>query len=163
CTFYYLLAGKVPFKGATLAETLVKHHKDEAPPLDNRPDIPPQLWLVVKKLLAKKPEERYQTPADLILALTPFNRRAVPASNPTLPVAGLIPAGQIERKASPSATDIFADVNQDATSRWAMKRRKRRMVRTMAFSLFLAGGVGAALVFWPDIQHIFHKFFGGAP
>src|SRR6516225_7543682 len=71
CTFYYLLAGKVPFRGNNISDTLVKHQVEEAPSLEGRADIPPQLWLVVKKLLAKKPEDRYQTPADLITALAP--------------------------------------------------------------------------------------------
>ncbi|OAI55138.1 hypothetical protein AYO44_00030 [Planctomycetaceae bacterium SCGC AG-212-F19] len=165
CTFYYLLAGKVPYRGATIAETLVKHQTEEPAALDARPDIPPQLWLVVKKLLAKKPEDRYQTPADLILALSPFNRRVVPTSNPKLPIAPILPAGQIERKASPSTADIFSDITNSSAppSRWAMKRRKRRMYRTMIASLFLAGGLGAALVFWPDVQQLVKKFFGSAP
>jgi serine/threonine protein kinase len=156
CTFYYLLAGKVPIRGLTVAETLVKHQIEEPPPLDMvRPDMPPQLWLVVKKLMAKKAEDRYQTPADLILALSPFNRRgAVPASAPKLPVAPLMPAGAPERKVSPSTVDMFADMTNTAapSSRWASKRRRRRTVQLALASVVLAAAVGAGLVFWPDLQ-----------
>src|SRR5262249_21834799 len=75
CTFYYLLCGNAPFKGANVAEVLVKHQVEPPAPLDQvRPDVPPQLWLVVKRLMAKKPEDRYQTPADLLVGLAPFTR-----------------------------------------------------------------------------------------
>src|SRR5262249_56356637 len=56
CTFYYLLAGRVPFSGATVGEVLLKHQSDEAGPLEKvRPEMPLQLGLVVKRLMAKKP------------------------------------------------------------------------------------------------------------
>src|SRR5262249_50990849 len=71
CTFYYLLTGQPPFSGMTLAEKLVKHQQAEPPRLEDfRTDLPPALISVVRKMLAKRPEDRYQTPAEVAQFLT---------------------------------------------------------------------------------------------
>ncbi len=45
----------------------------EARPLPEvRPDVPAEAWAVVAKMLAKKPDERYQTPKEVEQALRPF-------------------------------------------------------------------------------------------
>ncbi len=42
------------------------------------PSLPKELSDVVAKMLAKKPGERYQTPAEVISALTPFMVNSAP-------------------------------------------------------------------------------------
>ncbi len=74
CTLYFLLTGRPPFPGRNLAVKLVQHQLEEPVPVEQlRPDVPPELVAVVRKLLAKRPAERYQTPADLahVLAALP--------------------------------------------------------------------------------------------
>jgi len=73
CTLYYLLAGRVPFPGGTTLEKLVRHSTTEPPPIEQlRPDISPPVLAILRRLLAKKPEQRFQTPADLAATLAPF-------------------------------------------------------------------------------------------
>jgi serine/threonine-protein kinase len=73
CTFYYLLSGKVPFPGGTSVEKLVRHGTEKATPLAKlRPDLPPAILAIVEKLMAKLPQERFQTPIELANALQPF-------------------------------------------------------------------------------------------
>lgn len=70
CTFYFALAGRAPFAGETAMEKLVKHLMDEAEPLENvRPNVPPGVAGIVRKLMAKDPAERPQTPAELVRLL----------------------------------------------------------------------------------------------
>lgn len=70
CTLYYLLAGRPPFKGSSLGEKLVKHQTHEPEPIErHRPDVPEAVAQIVHKLLAKRPEERMQTPAELAQSL----------------------------------------------------------------------------------------------
>src|ERR1700719_3572450 len=70
CTFYYLLTGRVPFPSGTLLQKLNKHQNQEAPAVQAiRPDVPPSVAVVIRKLLAKKPEDRYQTPAEVAVAV----------------------------------------------------------------------------------------------
>src|SRR5205085_2078891 len=73
CTFYHVLTGRDPFEGSTLPEIVFKHSLDEAAPLANfRGDVPPGVQAIVRRLMAKRPEDRYQTPSELAEALQPF-------------------------------------------------------------------------------------------
>src|SRR5262249_41830181 len=70
CTFYYLLTGRVPFPGGSPMEKLVRHSTELPTPIGQlRPAVPPAVAAVVQRLMAKKPEERFQTPAELAEAL----------------------------------------------------------------------------------------------
>jgi WD40 repeat protein/serine/threonine protein kinase len=70
CTLYYLLTGRVPFAGRSVIETLdMQRWQTPRPIVRYRAEVPAGLADVVVKLMAKKPEERYQTPAALIEAL----------------------------------------------------------------------------------------------
>jgi serine/threonine-protein kinase len=67
CTFYHMLAGQPPFPEGGLTERLYKHI--EAEPTDVRdfnPEIPFGLTKILKRMLAKKPIDRYQTPAEIL-------------------------------------------------------------------------------------------------
>jgi hypothetical protein len=71
CTLYFLLTGQVPFPGGTGTEKLLQHHMEEARPVEQlRPEVPLGLATVVRKLMAKRPDDRYQTPAELVAALS---------------------------------------------------------------------------------------------
>lgn len=67
CTFYHMLAGQPPFVVGGLGERLMSHMND-APPdvLEYNPDVPPSYVRILKKMLAKNPDDRYQTPAALL-------------------------------------------------------------------------------------------------
>ncbi|MBL8798258.1 MAG: serine/threonine protein kinase, partial [Planctomycetia bacterium] len=73
CAFYYLLTGQPPFPGGSLLQKLLKHREADPKPLtDFRIDVPPALPGVVLKMMAKKPEDRFRTPASLAAALAPL-------------------------------------------------------------------------------------------
>lgn len=72
-TFYYLLAGRAPYERGTITEKLLAHQlKDPDPITSLRPDIPPALVAVLKKMMAKKTVHRYQTPIAVAEALAPW-------------------------------------------------------------------------------------------
>ncbi len=59
---YELLTGKTPFDGETPVEIAMKHLSTAPqPPSKLRPDIPPELDMVVLRALAKNPDDRYQS------------------------------------------------------------------------------------------------------
>jgi eukaryotic-like serine/threonine-protein kinase len=75
CTLYHLLTGQVPFPGVTLAEIILQHQLEDPAPIDKwRPGIPPEVQAILRKLMAKRPEDRYQGPAEVVEALAPFAR-----------------------------------------------------------------------------------------
>jgi eukaryotic-like serine/threonine-protein kinase len=70
-TCYHMLAGEPPFRGQTPFEVALQHVQEVPKPLlEIRPDLPPELGAVVHKMMAKKPEDRYQTAREIIRDLT---------------------------------------------------------------------------------------------
>jgi hypothetical protein len=71
-TFFALVTGKPPFEGNT-TQKLLQHQLKPAPALSSLdPTFPTALSAVVAKMLAKKPADRHQTPAEVIAALAPW-------------------------------------------------------------------------------------------
>src|SRR5262245_58638798 len=65
-TFYHALTGSLPFTADEPMEWVHCHiARKPAPPTVRREDVPAQLAVIVMKLLAKTPEERYQTAAGV--------------------------------------------------------------------------------------------------
>ncbi|HMF19518.1 MAG TPA: serine/threonine-protein kinase, partial [Gemmataceae bacterium] len=70
CTLCFLLTGRVPFPGGTMTEKLLRHQDEVPPPVESlRPEVSTSVGAVVQKLLAKDPDDRFQTPAELADAL----------------------------------------------------------------------------------------------
>ncbi len=70
CTLFHMLAGHPPFPKGTMAEKLVQHIQAEPPDICKiNPAVPRSLALILKKMLAKRRRDRYQTPAELIADL----------------------------------------------------------------------------------------------
>ena len=66
-TSYHMLAGRPPFDGDTALAVAIQHLKTDPERLETqRPDLPEGLCRIVHKLLAKKPEDRYQKAVDLL-------------------------------------------------------------------------------------------------
>ena len=70
CAWYYALTGRPPFRCATAMETVLKQIEEEPAPVESlRPDLSATTRDIVKRLLAKQPSMRYQTPQELIDAI----------------------------------------------------------------------------------------------
>jgi serine/threonine protein kinase len=77
CTLHYLLAGRPPFEGESLTEKLLAHQTQSPGALsDARADVAPELAAVVRRMLAKDPADRYQTPGEVAQTLAPFVQNA---------------------------------------------------------------------------------------
>ena len=86
CTLFYMLTGQPPFPEGTVLQKLLSHSSEEPPDvLTYRPELPGDIAAVVKKLLAKLPEQRFQSPRDLIgellLLADRLNLTAITASS----------------------------------------------------------------------------------
>jgi eukaryotic-like serine/threonine-protein kinase len=78
-TFYYCLTGRSPFSEGTVAQKLIWHQTRQPKPIKSfRTDVPDGLLAILDKMMAKQPEDRYQTPGELVEALEPFTRTPIP-------------------------------------------------------------------------------------
>jgi eukaryotic-like serine/threonine-protein kinase len=67
CMLYTFLAGKPPFEGETYVELFEAKEKGKFPPARKFNDtVPERLDLILDKMMAKRPEHRYQSCAELI-------------------------------------------------------------------------------------------------
>jgi CheY-like chemotaxis protein/predicted Ser/Thr protein kinase len=72
-TFYHALSGAPPFAGHSVLDIFRQHVSVPPIPLEERrPDIPARLSDIIDKMLAKEPENRFQTYCDIIKALDPL-------------------------------------------------------------------------------------------
>jgi len=81
-TLWYLITGKAAYGGETLMAKLIAHREAPIPSLQAECDnVSPELDAVFEKMVAKKPEERYQTMSEVITALTSFGDSSSPSLN----------------------------------------------------------------------------------
>jgi serine/threonine protein kinase len=82
CTLYFALTGRQPFPGGTPQEKIQCHRSKEPVPVEElKPDIPAGFVTVVRKMMAKRPEERFPSAGELLVEL-----RKWAANEPVLPM-----------------------------------------------------------------------------
>jgi serine/threonine protein kinase len=96
CTLYYLLAGQVPFPLGTVTEKLLHHQLDEPEPVEEvrrsqllARGVDPRevkylssrVGELVRQLMAKRPQDRLQTPMELVEVITDLLSPAKLAAN----------------------------------------------------------------------------------
>ncbi len=79
-TLFHMICGKAPYTGHSAYEVMVKHVSAPLPsPLKYVPDLPRAVCDVMRKMMARDPEDRYQSYDELIADL-----RALLAGEPVL-------------------------------------------------------------------------------
>src|SRR5262249_21693528 len=112
CTLYVLLTGNVPYPAETPLLKILAHRDRPLPSIRKaRPDVSPELAAVLARMMAKKPQDRYQTPAEVAAALTPF--------------VGQVPNFPAKK----------------ASWQLAPRHRRLRLAASLLAALLLAGGV----------------------
>jgi serine/threonine protein kinase len=70
CTLYFALTGKPPFAGGTPLEKIQRHRSEEPTPIPQlNPNVHPAFIGLVRKMMARRPEQRFASAADLQEAL----------------------------------------------------------------------------------------------
>jgi serine/threonine protein kinase len=137
CTLYFLLTGRVPFPGGNLAEKLLKHQLAEPVPVETlRPGVPEEVAAVVRKLMAKKPADRFQTPAELAAELARRTRGGHWASDGMTTDRTFAATPQVAMHVTPEPfTQTLPEI----------RRRKRTEAEKHRWLLLNAGGGGILL------------------
>jgi serine/threonine-protein kinase len=136
CTLYYLLTAAVPFPEDTLAQKIAGHLGRDPTPIDfRRPDVPTSVLGVVRKLMAKRVVDRYQTPAEVAEALAELARGLPNASSAKLPPqssSDTLGSGQVTEKRTPT---------------WSGRARAgQRTPMLVALGIVLALGIGSCMI-----------------
>lgn len=70
CTLFFLLTGRAPFAEGNYAQRLLRHQSAAPPSLRAlRGEVPASLEALVQRMLAKRPEDRFQDPGQVASAL----------------------------------------------------------------------------------------------
>ena len=93
-TYYHMLTGEPPFRADTALALALKHVRDQPLSLRvRRPDIPEELDRLVLKLLEKRPEDRHQSAAEMLVDLARVRQLIAPVASSLLgEVSGIAPA-----------------------------------------------------------------------
>jgi serine/threonine-protein kinase len=68
--FFEMMAGEPPYTKGRALDIILQHTKGEIPSLcERRPELPEEVDLFVQKAMARVPDDRFQTPAEYILAV----------------------------------------------------------------------------------------------
>lgn len=67
CTLFYMLSGRPPFPEGTVLQKLLRHQGDTPPDIrEFRPELPEEISLLMRKMMAKDPNRRFRS-ATLLL------------------------------------------------------------------------------------------------
>lgn len=112
-TAYFLLTGKPPFGDGSTTQKLLAHQLKEPTPIrEQRPEVPQELIDVLAVMMRKDPDQRYQTPADVVAALDPWAQVALPPP-PPYEMPRLCPALQV---GTPGSTTSSVRLNKQMLS-----------------------------------------------
>jgi len=96
---YLWIAGRLPFEGEDALAVVSQHiHAPVVPPRTFRPDLPAGLEAIVLRLLAKRPEERFATAADVRTALSAVGSPAAAHAPAHVAIEGLARGRLVARR-----------------------------------------------------------------
>ncbi|MCA9062785.1 MAG: protein kinase [Planctomycetaceae bacterium] len=155
CTFYFLLTGKPPFPEGTVLQKLMAHRDGSPAPVKSlRPDVPEPVAAIVQRMMARKPEDRFQTPAEVVAAIEAVARqrkqaKAATTSSETIertsqeqtPSAGAGETVKSEANAKQHPTpEVFLSPPPiQVDTRPSLRTRSRKSQRPLPRWLFPAG------------------------
>ncbi len=153
-TFYYLLTGRTPFGGESIADKLLAHQLRQPTPIEQiAPDVPSELRAIVPKMMAKQAENRFQSAGEVLSALSRWvELKPAPPRPSELPRLCRAAAGstRLAMKRSASGADFLAAARAALAStpptltprRWP----RRRLLWWLAAAGALVTGIAAVLL-----------------
>ncbi len=102
-TFYHMLSGEPPFRAESAVALALKHVSEQPVSLRlRRPDVPPDLDRLVLKLMAKSPNDRYQSAAEMLAELAKV-RASLQSTLGTIADENAISLPRVEEVARPGS------------------------------------------------------------
>jgi eukaryotic-like serine/threonine-protein kinase len=111
---YFLLTGKAPFDGGSVAQKLIRHQTEVPAPVTGlRPDVPAGLAAVVARMLDKDPAGRPQSANRVIAELRPWVRDVPPPTPDEMPPSRYDPGQDMDTKARHSTMALMSKSSRD--------------------------------------------------
>jgi serine/threonine protein kinase len=130
---YYMFTGNPPFRGNSPIEVAYQHvHKEAQPLLEIRPDLPADLCAIIQKMMAKKPEDRYQTAREIT--------REIHRIRDTLNLGSVAEISISSASLAGGAADLLNGSSSQPWSDPAPPRRWRTVLFSLCAILALASG-----------------------
>ena len=155
---YELLTGKLPFNGETPLEIAMKHLSEiPKPPSALRPEVSPDLDMVVLRALAKDPADRFESAEEMdkelarVAAGMGVTSETADAATAVLAGAGLADSAptMVSRRpvVAPQPTRYREDYYE-----YEPQRRRRKFWPWLLTGLLLVGALVAGFYVWQQIQ-----------
>jgi Tol biopolymer transport system component len=153
CILFEAATGQKPFEGESIIKALHKIVYEPAPAIAGlNPSTPPELQRIVRRCLAKDPEERYQTIKDVAIELkelrrdmkdgADFDTMVPPPPRSTLP-------GERERGNATAPTETSTASSVSSAEYIVGGIRRHRWVALTALVLVLVAGAALAYAIRP--------------
>src|SRR5689334_1537127 len=140
---YETTTGRRPFHGENLFDLLRSHLEDApVPPRQLRPELPELLEQVIVRALAKTPEARFQTAAEMMDALAKAATALPQSAWAPLPHAVLTPGAS----PTPQQRGSRPGVRQTATDPVPQARKNRMPLYVAGGAVLVAAGVVTGIV-----------------
>jgi serine/threonine-protein kinase len=157
CTLYHLATGRPPFDGANSMEVMQKHLRETAVPITQlRPELSRALELIVARMMAREPAERYASAAAAAADL----EKAAAGGIPSVLTAAMAERRKSSRDRTGQTSTRTARVARRQPTRFGDEKTRtagprRRVESPVSFRLVLTGGsllvLAAAIHLWAVI------------
>ena len=157
---YELLTGRLPFTGETPLEIAMKHLSEvPKPPSSLRPEVPPDLDMIVLRALAKDPAERFESAEEMDEELARVAGGGAVTSE-TAEAATAVLAGAGIAESAPTIVSRRPVVaprpeqpyREQEYYDYEPPRRRRTIWPWLLTLLLLAGAIVAGVYVWQQIQ-----------
>jgi serine/threonine protein kinase len=111
---YFMLTGKPPFDGGSVAQKLIRHQTEVPAPVTGlRPEVPAELAAVVARMLVKDPAVRQQSARAVIAELRPWVVDVPPPTPEEMPPSRYDPGQDMDTKARHSTMALMSKSSRD--------------------------------------------------
>jgi eukaryotic-like serine/threonine-protein kinase len=150
CILFEVVTGRRPFEGTDAIDTLNKIIREPVPPVSsfNR-DAPLELQKVIRRCLAKDPDDRYQSIKDVAMELKDLRRELTGELETTVPPLSSPDTGSQDRGPTThpgmaKSSRPFVRSTQASSAEYIVSeiRKHKAAVAVMSFLLLSAVGVG---------------------
>lgn len=152
---YQLLSGRLPFVARDSMAVIYQHVHEPLPPLTNfAPDLPAALTGVVEKLLAKNPDDRYQSAAEALADVRALRSgHPISTASPSAFGQSTLPGGRAGTASAPAGAA--------APPVGAVGHGRRRFLAALAAMALPAAAGGFWFALTPS--HKRPRWLGGLP